>query len=536
MNYAQTIAMAQDLLADGRAEDVVRMITPLIDADEDPAADQAMLRAALARVHGVHTGDVDRALNLLSPFESAETRTRLTKSARAAVTLWLGWAHARRDETFDEEARALNLLDSAQQLFQATHDVRGRCWAHLGQAQAYFTIDEYQLMRDALAEAEALLQKAHDLQAERWLHDLSIAALRFNGCYDEAQTHIDALDALGRQFDNRQVQGRAAAYQAALRLDLGRSPDQIIDTAERAETLLRRSVAGIGYPLLAAYHAHISALVCRGDWNDAETLIQRALKDVSDHPVARAHLQTLRARLALRRDQLEAATEIMESLFERAHRLPHGLQRSHVALLRGEILARTERFNEAQQWMERAYRNARETGHRGNQLRAVLTLADLALDRGDLDAADTHLATADAYDDYFRVLPFAARRFRILGRRAQSAEAPRDARSYLNQALSAYSLMGDVYRTAQMQLHLADPALNGPADQARALLEEAIATFERLGTEPERIEATRRLKKRSRSQDDAAPPFEPHIGMTLARAASASKRTRATSSSDSAAT
>lgn len=520
MSYAQTIAMAQDLLADGRAEDVVRMVTPLLNTgDHESAADQAMLRAVLARVHGVHTGDVERALHLLAPFESASARTRLAPPTRAAVTLWLGWAHARRDETFDEEARALNLLDSAQQLFQDAHDVRGRCWTHLGQAQAYFTIDEYQLMRDALAEADALFHKIRDVQAERWLHDLSIAALRFNGHYAEAQSHIDALDTLGRRFNHRQVQGRAAAYQAALDLDRGRPPDRIIDTAARAETLLRRAAAGIGYPLLAAYHAHISALVCRGDWEKAHALIQRALNDVSDHPVARAHLQTLQTRLALRRNQLEPATAIMESLFEHAHRLPHGLQRSHVALLRGELLARTERFDEAQQWMERAYRNARETGHRGNQLRALLTLADLALNRDDLASADAYLSQTDAYDAYFRVLPFAARRFLVLGRRARTAQDAFTARSYLTQAHAAYSLMGDVHRTAEVQLLLF--ALLPSSTEKRTLLQAATETLDRLGLkatppEPELSQAPSPAQKES-AASKALP-----IGTMLAHAAASS--------------
>ena len=520
MSYAQTIAMAHDLLADGRAEDVMRMVRPLIDADADPlTADQAMLRAMLARVHGVHTGNVGRALDLLLPYESADTRARLTKSARAAVTLWLGWAHARRDDTFDEEARALDLLDHAQQLFQATYDVRGQCWTFLGQAQAYFTIDEYQFMRDALAKAEVLHRKAHDEQAERWLHDLSIAALRFNGRYGDAQVHIDALEALGRRLGHRQVQGRAAAYQAALYLDLGRSPDAIITAASRAETLLRRSAAGLGYPRLAAHHAHINALINRGAWDEAGALIQRALAESSDHPVARAHLHTLQARLLLRRGEWADAQDIVASLFERAHRLPHGLQRSHAALLRGEILARTEDYGAAAQWMERAYRNARETGHRGNQLRALLSLAGLALDRGDLARADARLARANDYDDYFRVLPFAARRYRLMGRRARADDAMQDARSYLEQALLAYTLMGNAYRAAQVRLLLTAPRLGLPAGEARALLEAATTTFDQVGATEERKTAEQRLATMGRSE--RTPTTRP-TGSALARAAEAS--------------
>lgn len=521
MRYAQTIAMARNLLADGRAEDVVRMVEPLLDtANGTAASETAFLRALLARVHATHTGDIDRALALLADFEDPSSRATLSDPARAEVTLWLGWAHARRDETFDEEARALKLLDDAHDLFEGELDANGRCWALLGQAQAYFAIDEYQLMRQALDEAASLQRTAGDAQAAQWLHELSVPARRFQGRYADAQQHVNALlTTPGDAPVSRELEGRAHAYQAALYLDQGYAPERIIATAQRAETLLRDASSGPpSYPLLAAYHAHVRALLLQGAWTAADTVIETAMSDVGGRPMACAHLRSLRARSALYRHQLDEAERIVAQLLEQSRRLPHGLHRSHIALLRGELLARAGHYQEAQTWMQRAYRNARETGHRGNQLHALLVQADTALDAGDLGAADRVIDAVDAYDDYFSVLPFAAHRFAILGHRARVDGQPDEARTAFNQALSAYRLIGDVRHTAAMQRALAGLLDDDHPAQARSLLQAALATFDRLGATDDAHAVHAQLDTLPSPDDTPPPAVESTIGAALARA------------------
>ena len=517
MAFAHTIAMARNLLADGRAEDVLRMVEPLIDkpVEEASTADRAFLTALLARVHAVHTGDVQRALDLLAPFEEASARAALPDTPRAQVTLWLAWAHARRDQTFDEEARALTLFDEAQHLFDAELDANGRCWANLGRAHAYFRIDEYQLMRAALDEVAPVRTSLRDTAAARWFHDLSVAASRFQGRYDEAQRHLRALAGEAPTPPSREVRGRSKAYQAALYLDLGHAPGQIIDTAKQAIALLRDVTAEVEYPLLTAYHAHIRALLLRGDWSATQRVIDAALRDVGARPTTQAHLNTLQARLALRRNQPEAASEVMEQLFAQAHRLPHGLQRSHVALLRGELLAHAGQFDEAYSWLRRAHQNARETGHRGHQLRALLVEAHVALDASHLDRADALLDALDQYEDYFSVLPFAASRFYLLGRRHEAAGRTDEAQATYQQACSAYALIGDAYHAARVQRSLASVE---PTPQAHAALSRALETFKHLGLDDE-AEATRE-QRTNLPADSEASTRDPlsTLGTTLARA------------------
>ena len=526
MEHAQTIAMATDLLAEGRAEDVVQMVDPLLEPVDAPAAStgQVMLHALRARVEVAHRDDTERALSLLPSLPAIDD---LCTCARAEVTLWRGWAYARRHTDSREAVRALRLLDDAEGLFDSIHDPSGRCWALLGRAQAYFAIDEYALMREVLRDADGLAEKLNDRQIDRWRHELNIPALRFEGRYHAAERHVDALRSLGKDWNDRRVRGYAAAHAAALRYDLGQPPDTIIETAETAEALLRQVENQVHYPLLAAYHAHVGAYLRRGQWDDALHTVDEAEAAVRNDPVDQAHLQTLRARIALRRDELSRAEPLLNDLIEQVHHLPHGLHRSHVALLQGEILARREQLDEAYTWMKRAHRNARETGHQGNQLRTLLRLARTAAARSDTETARQYLDAADAYDDYFSVLPYATKRFAAEGAVAQASTRPdgdRDAVKAYRHALSGASMMQDRYRCASLQLALAQLEDD---DRAHALADAAQSTFDALGAGTEEAVATALADGATPTEATEAASTEPYpslsnstttLGATLAQA------------------
>ena len=452
MAFSQTIAMARDLLADGRAEDVLRMVKPLLTPIEDAAdadPEQAVLHALAARVHVTHRASARRARDLLAPFATPEARDALDEPVRAEVALWLGWALAVRHADADETARALSLLDEAQQLLRATHALRGQCWALLGRAQAYFALDEYHLMRHTLSETASRHAPLDDAQAEAWLHDLSIPAHRFAGRYDKAQHHADALREYAQLHEDRRLRGHAWAHAAAIRYDLGRPPSDVIDAATTAVSLLRPLEEAVRYPLLAAYHAHVGALLRRGTWDEAASRLDEARDAFDDYPTGQAHLQTLRARLALRRGDPDRAASHLDALVEQAHHLPHGLHRSHVALLHGEVLAQHGEMDAAVSWMERAVRNARETGHRGNQLRALLTLARTTVRRDDVKATARYLAAAGDYDAYASVLPYAAQRLAVRMEHAHATGDAETARSAGAQAVAAFSLIGDLHAAAE---------------------------------------------------------------------------------------
>ena len=522
MDHAQTIAMATDLLADGRAEDVAQMIDPLLAPAETPTTStgQLLLRGLRARIEIAHRDRPDRADEALPPLSAVDD---LCTCVQAEVALWRGWVRARRSSHPTDATQALHLLERAEGLFESVHDPRGRCWARLGRAQAFFRRREYALMRRALHDAEPLVEQLDDRQAARWLHDLSVPALRADGRFGAAEQHLHALRRLGPDPNDRRLRGRAAAHEAALRHDLGRAPAEIVSTAETAEALLRQADTGSHDALQAAYRAHVGALLRQGHWAAADSVLDEAEAAVRDAPADRAPFQILRARMALRRDDGPAAERLLNDLVEQAAALPQGVHWAPLALLRGEVRAHQNRLEDAATWLQRAHRSALESGHRGLQLRSLLTRARTAAARGSRDNAQSHLDAAGAYDDYLGVLPAAVRRFSTEGMLAQVGDRPQAAIEAYRHALAAATMIGDRHRAASLRLALAQLEAD---DRAHALAAAARSTFEDLGSTDEATVAAAIADEASSSTDEAsALPYPPDalsdaaLGDTLTGAA-----------------
>lgn len=521
MEHAQTIAMARDLLADGRAGDVVQMVDPLLEHVDAPARStgQLLLHAIRAQIEVVHHDRPKQALDLLPPLSDVG---ELCTCVRAEVALWRGWAHTRRPGAPRTTTRALHRLQHAEALFDSIHDPRGRCWALLGQAQAYARLDEFALLRHTLSEVTNLSLPLHDRELERWMHTLSIPAFRSNGRYEEAKTHLQSLRALGEDWQNRQIQGTAHAHDAALRLALGQPPTDVIETARTAVSVLTQADLSVKTPLVTAHQAHAGALLRLGRWDDARSLLENAVDSFQDVPNLQAPLLLLRARIALRTDDRATADAILEALQDDAERLPQGRHHAPLALLQGVLLAHDHKLDAAYSWMQRAYRNACETGHRERQVRALLKMARTAAARSDLDTARTLLDDAHQYDDLLSVPPVAARRFAAEGAVAQSAGDLDDATDAYRHALAATTMTEDRYRAASLQLALAQLE---PDEQAHALASAAQATFEALGSTDEAKVATALANGAGEEVDDvAAPPSPPalpsdaSLASTLSRA------------------
>lgn len=511
--------MARSVLAEGRTLDAARMIEPLIQADA--AADdvgQVLLRCLMARVHLLRSADVEAVLDLLKAFEDSAQRQRLAPGIRAEVALWLGFARVWQDDELYDDARALNLLDEAARGFRDDMNASGRCWTLIGQAQAYFTIDEYQLMINALEEAAALQEKLGDVQAAMWIAHLSIAGARYQGGYRDAERYVAQLQTLADFHGDEASRGRARAHKAVIGYEVGRQPDEIIETAREATALLLQSASRPGYPLLSAYHAQIGALVRQGSWKEAHRLIDEALEHIGHLGTAPAYIALHRARIHMYRAEFERAERELVDIQSRVHR-QHRLLLSNVARLQSELLLRMKDVEGAQHAAERAYRHARETGHGGYELQALLQLGRLAIHREDSEEGRRLLREMEKHGHYFSYLPYAAEQFSLQARLAAAQGHDTEARAYLTQALSARSMVGDVYGAASVQYELALLTRTSSPSECRALAEASLQTFDKVGARKE-VRRLRDLIRALPGADDARRQLtEADIAAVLSRSA-----------------
>lgn len=524
LRLASTIAMARGLLTDGRAMDVAHMLEPLLEPlptpfawDDEDDASQLVLRSILARIRLLHHGDALEAAHLLTPFEHPVVRDRLPDAVRAEITCWLGWLHAWQDPKTYDEGRAIGYFTEAQAQYKAQFNANGLCWTLLGLALTYLSIDEYPLMAQALREAQALNETRTDTEADLWIHDLQAAKTLYRGRFAAADSHIQALLSLSQQHQNPIVQGRSHIYRALLFYDLGRPSEQIIAEAQEARARLTSATPRPLTMHLAAYRVEIRTLVRSGQKEAAQALIERARRTFADHPSMPAYILLQDVRLHLIGGAYEKAQACMQAIFAHMPHYRHPLLASKAALMQGELFEHQGAYTRSQQWIERAYQAARETGHHGQELIALLCLAKNAIHLNQFEQAHHYLRQASQFDAYLSVLSFAALRFRIEGQLAAAENRPDDAQASLTQALAAYSMLGNTFRTAQMQLAVAKLG-HVPFSQAYLLLEQAKTAFQKLHAH-EFAEAVQRLQEHypPASTSDQGR-FENHLATALKRA------------------
>ncbi len=520
MRHTQTIALARSLLAEGRSGEVAHMLEPLVEplSRTSPTLDaaQVLVRVLLARVRLLRQGDVAGALQLLAPLGETAVREQLPATVRAEVALWLGWLHAWPENFEAERVRAFSLLAEAERLFRQELNPAGHCWVWIGRALAYLVIDEYALACQALDEASALKERLPDVQADGWIQDLRTQAALLTGRYHRADRNLHGLQTLAERTGDPLLQGRAFAYRALLETARGSSATAIQEAAEMAEALLSGLVP-TPYLLEWARATWLSALRRQGAWSEMERMLQRWLAASSQ---TKSHLLLLEAaELALLREDFKTCAQLLAQVLTTPPPAQARLLAIHAALLQAQHLLQRNQLTRAQEWAERAYRSAHELGLEPLTLKALLVQTQIALAEKALSRAQALLQQAEAFGSYFSLLPWAAWRFRLLGERQEAEAQPDEARAHYVQALSAYSLLGDRYHIAQLQLAVARLVQQRDVAQARALLEAAAQTFNELGVAALHQRACHLLQQLPLQASATPEAPESQLGHALARAA-----------------
>lgn len=509
--------MAHDLLADGRQADVARMLEPLVEEPRaggpTAQAEQAIVRALLARIRVIREGRAQEALALLAPFEDRAARAALRPDARGAVACAMGWARAWRDARTYDGARALALLHEAETTARAESDSTGTCWALLGQAVAYTTIDEFALVHEALRQAEPVAARVGDALAIAWTHHLRILDAAFEGTYEDGLRHAEALQAVGERLSDAMLLGHGLSYEAALRHALGHPPAQVVAPAEAARHALDGAVQVAGYPYVAALRAEANAYIRAGHWAAAERAIARGVERLTHYATGALIMGLEQARLHMARTDWDTAADVLDDLTARLPYRESRLLACRLHLARARLHRHMFAYDPARHAAAEALQQARRTGHRVFELRALLSLLHTAVLQSDLADAEAMLDAIAPHRALLRLVPLAADWFRIRGRLADGRGAVAEATAWHRQALVAADTIGDAPAAARQRLALACHA----PEAAATLLDDAAAQFDALAIPdmPEAIEQVRSGVKSS----DTEPVWDATLAEDLHRAA-----------------
>lgn len=276
MRHASTIAMARTLLAQGRPDDVSRMIDPLATDDVRDASD-AMMHALTARVHLLVHADpqraeahLDQAFSLSSPASQSFSAERL---------LWRGWLRAwPHRETF-RPAHALVDLQAAHAA-APPHDNGTRCWAFLGAAALYLVLGHPHVAQHLIDRARETGAAKHDREAEAWLNGLDAGAALTLGNLERGRLSIDGCAKSVDNIDAILYHGRVLALKTRAEVAMGADPADVDRLSDEALRSIRDGARSTCPAVAEVFFCRVDARLCAGEFDQASQLLAGAPPEI----------------------------------------------------------------------------------------------------------------------------------------------------------------------------------------------------------------------------------------------------------------
>ena len=173
MSAGFTIPMAQALLSDGRAQEVARMLTPMLEhsgamASLSTPADEVLLRSLLARIQLLEYQNAEHARSLLEFAGQAGILAAAGPQVRAEWAVWRGWCEL-LDASRKDVAAAAVLLSVASRLAAGRNVPETVLWCNLGRALAAADVGAVQLASAYADTARRVQAAVRSAQADAWL-------------------------------------------------------------------------------------------------------------------------------------------------------------------------------------------------------------------------------------------------------------------------------------------------------------------------------------------------------------------------------
>lgn len=280
MRHASTIAMARSLLAQGRPDDVVRMIDPLAGDDVHTASD-IVVHALMARVHLLVHADPARAkIHLEKAFEQEDA----SPEAESERRLWRGWLHAWPHENSFQPATALADFQLAHRIATEAHIPSTAAWALLGGAFLYGWLREAALCRHLLNEAEAFNTGRHDVDFRAWHGGCSAALALSLDDSTAARAFLDVTRPAVQTLNVSLYSGRLRALETRLAVLEGNSAEFIERLSAEARALVSDGARTYSPAVAELELCGIDAAVREGDLLKAKQLLD-AIPDAANRLV-----------------------------------------------------------------------------------------------------------------------------------------------------------------------------------------------------------------------------------------------------------
>src|SRR5215831_15514440 len=484
-----------DLLDQGLSTKVEAKSRAIIKSARGNESLVAKARCALAKSLEMQ-GRYRESLEAVAMYEDAEARANLDDEARACIRVQIGLAY----NYSGDHPKAIALLNSALRgavEHGANHEIG---WAYAALARVYRNLNEYTIARDHAQNALEHFRHTGDWRglAESYF-GIGLAEL-FEGNYEPSLDHLQQALSLNGDRTAPYLQGKIYTNMAGACWFLKR-PQEGIGYLEKAigyyEHTEHKANATDGYNNLG------STLILVGDWDRAQTALERALalaSEVDDRgakvPIildSLAELLMLRGDLAGARGYLERAVKISEEHGNKwyAWQPLRTLGRYHLLM------------NESAIALEKA-RHALELGEEISDRQAIsesrMLLAEAHLARHETAecAALLELVTESTTDPSSNIAVSGDVQ-RLRGMLALERGDSVRAAHHFSRSISIFEMLGDRYRGALSHYWLGQAYANAQPERATEHFELALHTFQKLGTRLDRERTEKALAEIERT-------------------------------------
>ena len=494
----------------GRSEvsqSLIISLSTLLNSSMADAREEVSLCCVLAEAY-LNKGQSAKALELLSKFTLPERLQTLPVASHAQAKYWLGQTYLEGKQY----APAREALAAAMDLYRQAGDDSGLASAQAAFGRALIGVGDWAVGRDNYHRALLAARKTGNARLHAEVH-LLIGRLDWKeGDFDGARYHWSRAARLCEDSQDPVLQAGVQLQQAFILLAEGKLKEAVPAYQQAIEMI--EKTGNVRF-LLKAYSNLSRTLTRLGSWAATERLLEYRLRLARENSLAKAEAVALTdlAELRYLQGNLQAAWNVLQTALQR-----HGSTvYARTQRILGRVLLARGEYAEALREYEKGSAAASRKGDLEEQILLGLEIALAYLEQGDKEKASEQLKVIEADPRLDPGLGLMARalfaRAAIQAALGETTEANRA----FSQSLSIFTSIGDPFRMAQC--HAAIGLLRmrtGRQESARAHLEEAKATFAKLGARAE-LERTD-LQLTSLIQEDVVPAMTQILpdGLSLA--------------------